>query len=908
MKKAKTLSVALLLLLLSTIEIYAQEYTFPQNVSYAYGYSSSYLTGTHAEEEYENFMDYYIECDDSEARIVNASGYTVSEGIGYGMLLTAYMGDEDKFSKLWSYYESRENSNGVMNWQYLGCSTSASGTNGATDGDLDAAFALLIAIHQWPEKTSWISDLEYLLECIEEYEFTTCSGLIVQKPGDSWGGCTCTNPSYYSPGYYRAFASFLTEQGDESSASFWNQAADDCYETLLANMHPNTGLVYAWTNKDGGTYSGCSPSVSGGGGAEAYQYDACRTPWRIAMDYVWYGTEDAKTFLTTIADFINTPATDQGDWYGLGGITNTVDGYYHNGEAYGEYFNAPFVGSFALTGMASSQDDADTFLRVARGVTGDNYFNTCVAALYKFLASGNFWNPYSIKPCSSPDLGDNKTLCGNSPLQLDAGVEIDNIKTYTWYKDGDEYVAASTDARAINITEAGEYEVTVDSAGECSNSDKVTVTATLPSIDLGDDFELCSPASVTVSSGVEGGDLTYLWQRDGVTIPTAIGPDYEITSGGTYSVEVGASGCTSVSDEVTVTSNLLTVTNNFSTIESGSSVTLTVTDGGGPYNWYASADSETILATGDSYTVSPASSTMYYVQDEGTISITAGPDASSNDLSTYQNSGYVGISFTADMAFEITGVTIQPYVYSCNSGDVVSVTFALSDGTSTIGTYSSSEISCSGTGSDTQFTLTFDPSISVPSSGSYTLTPTEGGNQLVWYESGADFSDFSYSGVVTFTGDTRTDMSNSFPGVFDFIIQTGSGCERTPVTVYIDGDCGDYDGDGVDNCTDECPLDSDKTEPGECGCGVQEGTCYLAVENIEEAGISVYPNPVTEVLVLAPETDLQAAYFIRTIDGRVVLTGDISGETNVDVSELEQGIYILTLEGEVNYNYRIIKQ
>eukprot|EP00892_Ulva_mutabilis_P004972 jgi/Ulvmu1/2847/UM145_0001.1 len=33
----------------------------------------------------------------------------------------------------------------------------------------------------------------------------------------------------------------------------------------------------------------------------------------------------------------------------------------------------------------------------------------------------------------------------------------------------------------------------------------------------------------------------------------------------------------------------------------------------------------------------------------------------------------------------------------------------------------------------------------------------------------------------------------------------------------------DTDGDEVDNCNDGCPSDPNKTEPGDCGCGVPEG-------------------------------------------------------------------------------------
>lgn len=35
----------------------------------------------------------------------------------------------------------------------------------------------------------------------------------------------------------------------------------------------------------------------------------------------------------------------------------------------------------------------------------------------------------------------------------------------------------------------------------------------------------------------------------------------------------------------------------------------------------------------------------------------------------------------------------------------------------------------------------------------------------------------------------------------------------------------DTDGDGVPDVSDLCPLDPDKTQPGECGCGIAEGAC-----------------------------------------------------------------------------------
>src|SRR4029079_1383898 len=76
------------------------------------------------------------------------SNDTVSEGIGYGMLISAYMGDKTLFDGLWTYWKgncaSGSGNTCLMTWKIPG------GSGSATDADEDAAFALLMASKQWP--------------------------------------------------------------------------------------------------------------------------------------------------------------------------------------------------------------------------------------------------------------------------------------------------------------------------------------------------------------------------------------------------------------------------------------------------------------------------------------------------------------------------------------------------------------------------------------------------------------------------------------------------------------------------------------------------------------------------------------------------------------------------------------
>ena len=158
-------------------------------------------------------------CSDGSKRVLyDDNSSTVSEGIGYGMLLSAYAGDKSTFDALWKYYKGHSNGNGLMNWKYSDCNSS-SGQNGATDADEDAAMALIIAEEQWPTASSpydYKSEASTLISKIRQYEINPSSYQTIN--GDAWGfNSTCRNPSYFAPSYYREFAKIET-----SNASFWN--------------------------------------------------------------------------------------------------------------------------------------------------------------------------------------------------------------------------------------------------------------------------------------------------------------------------------------------------------------------------------------------------------------------------------------------------------------------------------------------------------------------------------------------------------------------------------------------------------------------------------------------------------------------------------------------------------------
>jgi hypothetical protein len=161
--------------------------------------------------------------------------------------------------------------------------------------------------------------------------------------------------------------------------------ADDAYTILENSADDNTGLVPDWQSYDGvpgGT------SDSDWEWRDYYRYDACRVPWRIALDYLWNGNENARSWCVKITNFADSI-----------GPANIVDGYLLNGTPHPEaqWNNSPFVGGFAVAAMCKSQSIVDDFaLRLLYlDSTGEDnqYFNLSLRCLYELVLTGNFWKP-----------------------------------------------------------------------------------------------------------------------------------------------------------------------------------------------------------------------------------------------------------------------------------------------------------------------------------------------------------------------------------------------------------------------------------------------------------------------------------------------------------------------------------
>jgi endoglucanase len=373
-----------LIALLIPLSVFATpKFPFPQKVKYSYGIMPTKINSDQVQACYADFNTRLYEESGEMARIKwDTETMTVSEGIGYGMIIMAYMDNatnntQSKFDKLWKYYNNNLDPKGLMNWKINGFS-SAIGMNAATDADVDAAIGLMEAYKQWGDE-KYLTDAKALIGKLWKYEIDSDGYL---TSGDAWNTITQRNPSYFNTAALQLFK--------KADTSNWSKVISNSYSLIMKCRNATTGLVPDW----------CSPTGTAIG---TFKYDAIRVPWRMAWAYSWYGHDTAKTVASTMASWIATKTS--GDPGKIG------DGYSLDGTASSNYSNGTFVGCFASAGLVDAKHQA--WLDAAYGRLSDTlvkqkevYFSQSIKLLNLLLMSGNmpdFWNmPVSIVSPENP--------------------------------------------------------------------------------------------------------------------------------------------------------------------------------------------------------------------------------------------------------------------------------------------------------------------------------------------------------------------------------------------------------------------------------------------------------------------------------------------------------------------------
>jgi hypothetical protein len=212
----------------------------------------------------------------------------------------------------------------------------------------------------------------------------------------------------------------------------------------------------------------------------------------------------------------------------------------------------------------------------------------------------------------------------------------------------------------------------------------------------------------------------------------------------------------------------------------GSSTTLTATGGNSSSQWYTGSCGGTQVGTGSSITISPSSSTTYYVANQGlcgittcasaTVTVTAPPNAGTNGSANFCSNGasanlYSSLGGTPSTTGTWSGpsalggghlgtydpVTMNPGTYTY----MVTGSGGCSDATATVSVSEISSPTAPIIGIITQPTCTV-PTGSValgglPSSGSWTVTAAPGGATITGSGTTANFGGLAPNQTYTFT-------------------------------------------------------------------------------------------------------------------------------------------------------------
>ncbi|GEM_PF-2363220 len=251
------------------------------------------------------------------------NGETVSEGQGYGMVISVYMADsgnnaKSDFDMMLTYYKSKHkvasdgSNTGLMAWR-VNADGSIADNWVAPDGDMDAAWALLVADRKWGSgngNPNYWGEAQNILNGLQKWatynHSTTSSDLIANADKElsaQEGAGNYTMSSYQMVGYMSEFAN----ASDTTRAAQWHDTLKAGYKAYdyFYDTHSSTALTpFTFLTMPGAT------QYQQGSKGYSFGPDSCRVPWRVGMDYLWHGNAHSAWVAGQIPSVRSTLAHD----------------------------------------------------------------------------------------------------------------------------------------------------------------------------------------------------------------------------------------------------------------------------------------------------------------------------------------------------------------------------------------------------------------------------------------------------------------------------------------------------------------------------------------------------------------------------------------------------------------------
>jgi endo-1,4-beta-D-glucanase Y len=318
---------------------------------------------------------------------------TISEAHGYGMIILALMAGHDPeararfdgFCALFDRHRSRGNPE-LMSWVVLRGEGSAA-NDSATDGDMDIAYALLLAHDQWGSD----GDVDYLGKARtligKGIRASNLGPAFRTLLGDWDKNGLNTRSSDWMTGHFQAY-----HQATGDAA--WLRARAAAYGLLadLARTHsPATGLMPDFVVGD--PPRPAPPRFLERPQDGDYSWNACRVPLRLAADFAHTGSEEARAALLKISRWLRAAVEED--------PAAIKAGYRLDGEPLSTDASSAFTAPFLAGCMADPE--AGAFLARGWKLLGDpgGYYPDSLTLLSLLLLSGNWWAPEPPRPAGA---------------------------------------------------------------------------------------------------------------------------------------------------------------------------------------------------------------------------------------------------------------------------------------------------------------------------------------------------------------------------------------------------------------------------------------------------------------------------------------------------------------------------
>jgi endoglucanase len=404
------LKVLFIVLLFSDITSQAQQVLkpFPQHVKYFNGtIKPNQITQQRLDlyviDFYKQWEKRYIKpgCDPNEYYVwfeLKGHEQCVSEGQGYGMIITALMAGTDPLAKntydgLYNYYKSHQgNHKYLMAWaQDKNCRDLDKSS--ATDGDMDIAYSLLLAHTQWGSggHINYLREAQGMIAAIMQHEINphTYSVLLSDAVEYDSKDYNDTRSSDFMPANFKAFAKASHDER-------WNKVVSNNYKLfnyMQQTYSEDAGLIPDFIRHINKKAEPAQPHYLESKYDGYYNYNACRVPWRIATDYLITGDSRAKAITDKINHWIRETTKNKPD--------NISAGYTLAGnDIKGRYFEAlSFIAPFAVSAMVDKKNQQwlnDLWDYLVNFKLKDyDYYDNSIKLLDMIILSGNYWEPVS---------------------------------------------------------------------------------------------------------------------------------------------------------------------------------------------------------------------------------------------------------------------------------------------------------------------------------------------------------------------------------------------------------------------------------------------------------------------------------------------------------------------------------